>query len=113
MHELSLAESVRGIIEEAAREQGFARVRAVRLEIGQLSCVEPEAMRFCFEAAMKGSIAEDARLEIVETAGQGRCNACGKTVPMHEQYGLCPECGSAQLQIVAGDAMRVIDLEVE
>ncbi len=113
MHEMSLAESVLQIIEESARTQNFQRVRTVVLEIGALSAVEPDAMRFCFDAVTRGSMAEGALLEIIEMPGEGRCMACGMAVAMQEQYGLCPECGSPRLQIVAGNQMRVKDLEVE
>jgi len=113
MHEMSLAENVMQIIDDAAREQGFQRVRRVTLEIGQLAAVETDAMRFCFEAVTTGSIAEGASLEIVETPGEGCCIDCGKTVPMQEPYGLCPGCGSARLQVISGNRMRVRDLEVE
>ena len=113
MHEMSLAESVLQIIEDAARTQNFRRVRTVVLEIGKLAAVEADAMRFCFDAVTRGSIAEGAQLEIIETPGAGRCMACGMTEPLQEQYGLCPECGSPQIEIVAGNQMRVKDLEVE
>ena len=113
MHEMSLAESVLQIIEESAKSQHFSRVRSVTLEIGVLAAVEPDAMRFCFDSVTRGSIAEGARLEIIETPGEGRCTACGKTVVMQEQYGLCPECGSAYLQVTSGNRMRVKDIEVE
>ena len=39
MHEMSLAMGVLQIVEDAAREQRFQRVRAVFLEIGELSAV--------------------------------------------------------------------------
>ncbi|MDP1679997.1 MAG: hydrogenase maturation nickel metallochaperone HypA, partial [Candidatus Nitrotoga sp.] len=70
MHEMSLAESVLQIIEDAARKQGYTRVKTVWLEIGQLACVEQESLRFCFDVVMRDSIAHEARLEITETAGQ-------------------------------------------
>lgn len=110
---MSLAESALQIIEDAARSQGFTKVKTVWLEIGQLAAVEPDAMRFCFDAVTGGSLAEGARLEIIETPGAGRCESCGNTVAMQQQYGLCPECGSPHLQIVAGHQMRVKDLEVK
>ena len=113
MHEMSLAESVLQIIEDAARNQGFTRVKAVRLEIGQLACVEPEAMRFCFDAVMRDSIADQARLEFVETAGQGRCVKCSVEMPIAALHEACPHCGSYEIQVIGGDAMRVIELEVE
>ena len=113
MHEMSLAENVLQIIEESARIQNFRRVRTVVLEIGQLAAVEPEAMRFCFEAVASGSIAEGALLEIIEIPGAGHCESCGEVVAMQEPYGLCPACGSPRLRIVAGNRMRIKDLEVE
>jgi hydrogenase nickel insertion protein HypA len=65
---MSLAEGVLQLIEDAARQQAFAKVQTVWLEIGQLSGVEPEAMAFCFDAVTRGSIAQGARLEIIRLA---------------------------------------------
>lgn len=113
MHEMSLAESVLHIIEESARTQNFQRVRSVVLEIGKLSAVEPDAMRFCFDAVTRGTLAEGAQLQIIETPGAGVCLACSAKIAMQEQYGLCPSCGSPRLQITSGNQMRVKDLAVE
>jgi hydrogenase nickel incorporation protein HypA/HybF len=113
MHEMSLAESVLQAMEDAARAQHFHKVLAVRLEIGALSGVEPEAMRFCFDAVVRDSLAQGAQLEIIELPGTGWCMACAKTVPMREVFGECPECGSVQMQVTGGTEMRIKDLEVE
>ncbi len=113
MHEMSLAESVLQIIEESARAQNFRRVRTVTLEIGALSAVEPDAMRFCFEAMTGGSIAEGARLEIIATEGRGWCPACGRTVAIRQRHDSCPSCGGYQVQAVGGMEMKVRELEVE
>ena len=113
MHEMSLAESVLQIIEDAASKHGFARVKTLWLEIGQLACVEKESMRFCFGAAMQGSIAEGARLEIVETAGRGQCVQCQLEIPIAALYEPCPSCGSYEIRVTGGDEMRVKELEVE
>ncbi|MDH4286702.1 MAG: hydrogenase maturation nickel metallochaperone HypA [Gallionella sp.] len=112
MHEMSLAESALQIIEDAAQRQGFSRVKTVWLEIGQLACVEQDAMRFCFDEVVKGSLAEGANLEIVETPGRGRCGQCGSEAQIAMLYEACPQCGSYKMQVVAGDAMRVKELEV-
>lgn len=113
MHEMSLCESIVQILEDNAREQGFDRVRTVWLEIGRLSGVEPEAMRFSFDAVTRGTLADRARLEIVELPGQGWCMHCGKTVPVSQRFDACPDCGSYQLQVTAGEEMRIKELEVE
>ncbi len=113
MHEMSLAEGVLQIVEDAARNQGFARVRLVRLEVGRLSSVEPDALRFCFDAVTRGSIAEGAALDIVDTPGTAWCMQCSDTVPMAALYDACPRCGSYQVQVTAGTEMRVKELEVD
>ena len=46
MHEMSLAESMLQIIEDAARTQKFRRVRSVVLEIGALAAVEAKPCVF-------------------------------------------------------------------
>ncbi|PWB81275.1 MAG: hydrogenase maturation nickel metallochaperone HypA [Methylocystaceae bacterium] len=113
MHEMALTESLVEIIEEEGRKQGFARVRVVRLEIGALGCVDPEAVRFCFEAVARGAIVEGARLEIIAVPGEGWCLDCSRTVPVRERFGACPECGGYHVQVTAGEEMRVKELEVE
>jgi hydrogenase nickel incorporation protein HypA/HybF len=112
MHEMSLAEGVLQLIEDSARQQEFSKVNAVWLEIGQLSGVEVEAMKFCFDAVTRGSVAQGARLEIIALPGTGWCMACAKTVAMAEVFGECPDCGGYQLQVTGGTEMRVKELEV-
>jgi len=113
MHEMSLAEGVLQLIEDAARQQKFAKVVTVWLEIGQLSGVEVEAMRFCFDAVVRDSIAQGARLEIMALPGVGWCMACSMSVPMAEVFGECPHCGGYQLQVTGGTEMRLKELEVD
>ncbi len=113
MHEMTLAESVLQIVENAARREGLRRVRTVRLEIGQLSSIEPEAMRFCFDAVARDSVAEGALLEIVTTAGAAWCTACAAPVALAELGAPCPRCGSYRLRLTEGTGMRVMEVEAE
>ncbi len=76
MHEMSLAEGVLQLVEETAQRENAQRVKLVVLEIGRLSSVEPEALKFCFEAVTHGSIAQGAALEIIDVPGSaGACPA--------------------------------------
>lgn len=113
MHELSLAENLMRIIEDEAIKQRFHRVRSVTLEIGKLAAVEPEAMRFAFDAVTRDTLADSARLELIETPGQGRCADCAALVAMDEMLALCPQCGSGRVRVIGGDRMRVVELEAE
>jgi hydrogenase nickel incorporation protein HypA/HybF len=113
MHEMSLCESVLQILEHQAAAQQYHRVKTVWLEIGALSGIEIDALRFSFEVVVQGSLAEGAQLVILEVPGQAWCLPCGRNVLVLQLYDQCPYCGSHQLQINEGDQMRIKELEVE
>lgn len=113
MHEMSLAEGILQFVEDTAAQQGFKRVTEVRLEIGALSGVEVEALSFCMDVVLKGSVAEGARVELERLPGQGYCLGCGEMVEIQALYDACPKCGSYQVQVTGGTEMRVKDLLVE
>lgn len=113
MHELALARSLADLVEEEACRAGAARVRLVRVALGALGHVTPEAMRFCFDAATRGTRAEGAAFDIVIVPGQGRCESCGRAVRLAERFAPCPECGGERVRMTAGDELRLIEMEVE
>jgi len=113
MHEISLCESILQVMEDHAARQGFTRVNTVWLEIGGLSGVEVEAMRFGFDAVTRGTLADQARLEIIEVPGRAWCMQCSKSVAVAQRFDACPDCGSYQLQVTGGDEMKIKELEVE
>lgn len=113
MHELSLCTSVVRVIEQQAAKTHFRRVKTVRLEVGALSNVETDAMRFGFAAAARGTIAEGAELEIVCTPAHGWCPQCAIEVIVSSRIADCPSCGAAVMGIRGGDALTIKNLEVE
>jgi hydrogenase nickel incorporation protein HypA/HybF len=112
MHEMSLCESMLQILEQQAVEQGYTKITTVRLEIGKLSSVEPEAMRFAFEVVRRGTLAEQAKLEILEIEGKAWCVTCQQQIIITQRYDGCPLCGAYQLLISDGEQMRIKELEV-
>jgi hydrogenase nickel incorporation protein HypA/HybF len=113
MHEMALTESIVEIAAEAAKKRGAQKGRRVLVDVGALSCVEPEALLFCFAAVSAGTIAEGAELAIDRVPGAGWRLDCGKTVALAERFGACPECGRHRVQMTAGDELRVREIEVE
>jgi hydrogenase nickel incorporation protein HypA/HybF len=113
VHEVSLIESVVGLVEDERRKQDFARVRLIRLTLGVLGPAEPEALRFCFDAVTRGTIADGALLAIDIVPGAGWCAACCRTMPLEERFAACPRCGRTPLLLTAGDEFRVTEMEVE
>ena len=108
MHELAIVEEIIAIVAE--RTSG-ARVGRIVVEIGLLCAVMPEAMRFCFDLATAGTLADGASLEIVEIPGQGRCRACGADVVLERPFGRCA-CGSTDLDWLAGEELRIKEVEL-
>lgn len=113
MHELSLAEALIDLVEEESRKLAGARIRTVRLEIGAIAAVEPEAMRFCFDVVARGSSADGAFLDIVTVPGRGHCLDCRRDIEVFARPTLCPQCGTARVEVTSGGGMRLKELEVD
>jgi hydrogenase nickel incorporation protein HypA/HybF len=110
MHEMSITQ---GIIDLCLEHAGGRRVRSLDIEIGELSSAVPEAIEFCFEACSRETALEGARLNIIRTAGQGECHECGKETALAELYAPCQHCGSNRVTVVAGEELRVREIEVD
>lgn len=110
MHELGITQTIVAIVAEHA---GGNLVKRVTLEIGQLSAVEPDAIRFCFDVCCQGTVLEGATLEIIEIPGLGRCRHCGAAVPLTQPFGICDRCGSVKLDIVGGEELKIKEMEVD
>jgi hydrogenase nickel incorporation protein HypA/HybF len=113
MFDMLVAENLVDLIEEEGLRRSFSRVRAIRLRIGALGHVEPDALRFCFDEASEGSIAEGARLDLEMVPGEGWCPDCSQIVLVEKLYDGCRSCGQGHVRITAGEELRVLELKVE
>jgi len=113
MHELSLMESLIELAEAEARAHHAERIRIVRVEVGALALIDSEALRFCFDAVAEETLARGAQFEIVETEAAGWCGRCGAETPMTTRFEPCRRCGGAPLTPTRGDALRLLELEIE
>lgn len=69
MHELSIASQIVATVRRHLPAEGAGPVKRVTVRLGALNRVTPDSLRFCFEAASRGTAIEGARLEIEETSG--------------------------------------------
>ena len=109
MHELGITQTIVAIAAEHAKG---AKVQRITLEIGKLSAIMPESVRFCFDVCSKGTVLEEAHLEIIEIPGLARCRQCGAEVPLEQPFGICT-CGSVELDLIAGQELRIKEMEIE
>ena len=107
MHELGITQEILEVITERA---GDRKVKRVVLEIGKLSCVLPDAIRFCFDLCAEGTIAEGAMLEIIQPPGRGRCRQCGTEFELEAVFARCV-CGSTDIDWISGEELRIKTME--
>jgi len=108
VHELAIAESV---VETVTERLPDAKVTCVHLEIGALSGVVAESVRFCFDLVTEGTNLEGARLEITEVAGRCHCRVCGIDFEPDGPITLCP-CGSTEIKVLSGRELKIASVQV-
>ncbi len=109
MHELGITQNIIAIVSENAQNK---KVQRVLLEIGKLSAIMPESIKFCFDICAQGTIVEGAILEILEIPGMARCRQCGNTFYVDKPFGIC-QCGSIELDLIIGQELNIKEIEVE
>ena len=110
MHELALTAAIVESAEEAANGR---RVLRVTLEIGRLSGVMTEAIRFCFDAVARGTLIEGAVLDIREIDGRARCRRCGAEFGISDLYTTTCPCGALDIERLQGEELMIKSIEVE
>ena len=113
MHEMSLCLSMLEVIEESAREHDFRKVKSVEVELGANGCADPETLRFAFEVVAQNTLADGARLDIVEVPVRAWCGDCEQLVDLGEDFGACPVCSGSKLRLKTGQELNIKTLEVE
>ena len=108
MHELAITESV---VATVAERLPGSRVTLVRLEIGALSGVVADSVRFCFDLVTEGTNLEGAGLEIDEPPGRCRCCECGTEFAPDWPIMAC-SCGSANVTVLSGQDLRIVSVQV-
>ena len=112
MHELSLMEAVRDQALAAAQAEGASRVMAIRLRIGSLAGVDPEALRLAHTVVMAGTIAAEAELRIEVVIARFFCEPCQQAFEAEAGDCLCPRCGSFSRRLLQGRELELASLEI-
>ena len=113
MHEVGIVRNLVEIAEQHVISGGHTKVLSISIEIGELSNVVPEAVEFCFEAVSCDTLLEGSLLIIKRIPGRMHCCDCNQHFGVKSFTFTCPYCGSCILEIMQGDELRMIELEVE
>ena len=110
MHELGLCTSIVDAIEVRAAERPVARVR---VRVGRLNHVHPEAFEQSFTMAAMGTVAENAAAELVFLPVIARCSQCDTSWEGEDMPIACPACGSVVLELLGGDELVLESIEYQ
>lgn len=113
MHELSIAQNLIEIIEDAASQQNFSKVNKISLKIGEMAMVNKEALSFCIEIASRGTCVEGAKVHFETSPLNGKCSQCSRLFKIEDFVFKCPSCGGTDIKIMSGREIRVSYLDVE
>lgn len=113
MHEWSLAKNLLQQVDKMRLLHGAVRATAVRVEIGELAGVEPECLRSAFALLQQDGSNKKAVLELENVPLQVRCPQCQQESRLPSFHFVCPNCGSKQVSIVAGEHMVLKEVVLE
>ncbi|MCD6360805.1 MAG: hydrogenase maturation nickel metallochaperone HypA [Armatimonadetes bacterium] len=121
MHDIQRSHEIVQVVLEAAREQGAERIERINLVIGELTFLSPDQVRFWVGELLKDTIGEGAEVVIETQRPKVRCRACGyegevavEDDPIYHYSTMvpaCPECGSTEIEVIAGDECVIESLQ--
>ena len=112
MHELSLCQSLIDQVQQLALMHGAQSVGLVTLKVGPLSGVEPALMQHAYPFASVATLAAESTLVIELAPLQVRCESCGAETEAEPSRLVCAACGSCHTQLVSGDEMLLMSVEL-
>lgn len=113
MHELSIAQSILEIVQQNLPQEDLHSVKSVKVQVGELCGVVPDSLEFCFSAIAAETSLYQARLEIERIPFTVYCPTCRRTAASALGVALCPQCGSAETNVLSGTELRVLEIELE
>ncbi len=112
MHEMSIALNIVELAMDYAKKENAQSIRQIDIDVGSLSGVLTDSLSFCFEAATKNTLAENATLAINSIPAKGECNNCNHQWNVEQLPCNCPKCGDYFVRLLAGKELQVKSITI-
>lgn len=111
MHELGIAMEVLRTCEEVLEREGPGRLERVKVVVGELSAVEPDLLRYAWEAAVSDSPHKNSRMEVDFRPCRQLCPDCDKEVSREagQWHFACPDC-DGMLRVEGGRELGILEI---
>ncbi len=113
MHEYSIVQALLNQCEEIAKKNNAKKITKVVVKIGVMSGVEPDLLQTAFDTFKEGTICEDC--EYIQNIQPIviKCQKCSTTSTLQKNEYLCPKCQSVEVEVIDGEDMFLMQLEME
>jgi len=111
MHELALTQGMITIVNDTVKDLDVI-VREIRIEVGELTCIEKHTLTGCFEVCTENTPLKGVALSFIDIPAQWKCEECHYIIEQRT-VNTCPRCSNTNLTMVAGRELQVKNLEVE
>jgi hydrogenase nickel incorporation protein HypA/HybF len=112
MHELSVAEEIINIANQYIPAGNKSKVLSVKVEIGKLSNILTDSLKFCFDALTSDTNLKGARLVVEEIPVIVRCENCGHITEVEKVLFQCGVCESSKVKLETGNELKVTEIEI-
>ncbi len=117
-----MAQQIFNIVMKVAKENGVEKILEINLEVGQLTFLNPDQLKFALKVLSEDTIAQDAKIKIEVIQPEIRCNSCKYTGKIsyngpeyHAIYPVvflkCPKCGSTDVEITRGRECNIKNIK--
>jgi hydrogenase nickel incorporation protein HypA/HybF len=113
MHEVSIMAEALRMAEDAAKSAGASRVLKLRLRVGSLSGVVPDALRFAFDVVGADTLAAGATLEIEPVPAACWCATCRAEFECADFFNECPRCHNFSGELRRGRELEIASVEMD
>ena len=101
------------LAESETKKSGSGSIISVNVSVGRLSGVDPDALSFMLDLSKKNTLLEHASINFNMVDGKGKCRECHHEFSTDTLAPVCPRCHGISVEIIGGDQLRIVSMEVE
>jgi len=113
MHEMSVAINIIEIASAEAAKHNSNIVTGVEVEIGQLSGIEIDSLKFSFDIAKKNTPLQKANTKFILISAEAICKDCNNKFLIDDFIDSCPHCNNYDLEIIKGKELKVRSINID
>lgn len=113
MHEMSVALNIIELIKDEAEKNNASAIKEFEIEVGAISGVEIDALKFALEVAVKDTLLENALQIIRKIDAAAVCSECKKEFSLETFYSPCPSCSALNIEIIKGKELKLKSITID